>query len=31
MVMKPEKQLEIIKSNVAEIISEEELLKKLKK
>lgn len=31
MIMKPEKQLEIIKSNVAEIISEEELLKKLKK
>lgn len=31
MAMKPEKQLEIIKSITAEIISEEELLKKLKK
>jgi tyrosyl-tRNA synthetase len=31
MAMKPEKQLDILKSNVAEIISEEELLKKLKK
>ena len=31
MAMKPEKQLEILKSNVAEIISEEEFLKKLKK
>ena len=31
MAMKPEKQLEIIKTNVAEIISKEELLKKLKK
>ena len=31
MAMKPEKQLEIIKSITAEIISEQELLKKLKK
>jgi tyrosyl-tRNA synthetase len=31
MFMKPEKQLEILKGNTAEIISEEEFLKKLKK
>ena len=31
MAMKPEKQLEILKNNVAEIISEEEFLKKLTK